>query len=204
MPAIVTAILLCLFNVIMWVAVLIRFKNVFSTDEILNRAKEELNSVLREINANTDRNITLVAEARRSLREETSEVEKRLKELTSEAERRLLTLEREIKQAEENKVFQEKITAISSGALLPEQKYIREQQKSKKTPTKSANTKKSDAPKKSQNQDDPVSKAKEELVITKDYKEQVKELSLHGMTVEEIASTLGRSTQEVKFTLEFS
>ena len=49
-----------------------------------------------------------------------------------------------------------------------------------------------------------VTVASEQIVPKKDFNKLVKELAAQGKTVEEIASELDRSTQEVKFTLEIS
>ena len=218
MAVVVTAALLCVFNVVMWIAFLVHFKKLFSTDEILTKAREELHSVLLEINANTDRNITLVAEARRSLKEEAAAVESHLKEATQEAERRLAALEKGLAQSDGKRALTEQLEAASPKperkktaqprakrlhALPPEQKYMQEQLRGPLFTTTPP-----DSPEQPETQPDSgvpvIVRAPDPITVQKDYKVQVRELAAQGMTVDEIAAALGRSTQEIKFTLEFS
>lgn len=50
---------LIVFNIVMWVVILAKFKKLFSTDDIIAETKENCNSILKDLNSNVDRDITL-------------------------------------------------------------------------------------------------------------------------------------------------
>ncbi|MBP5753696.1 MAG: hypothetical protein J6W60_12710, partial [Treponema sp.] len=56
----IAVLLLCAFNVVMWLVQIVRFKSIFSTDKIMQETRDQLNSMLMDINRNAERNIDLI------------------------------------------------------------------------------------------------------------------------------------------------
>ena len=99
----VLIILLCVFNLVMWLVAIVRFRKIFSTDDIISEAREQLDRLLMNINQNAERNITLIDERIRQL-----------KEAEQEADKHIAILRGEIENAGKSKVFQERIKSIST------------------------------------------------------------------------------------------
>ena len=103
----VLIILLCVFNLVMWLVAIVRFRKIFSTDDIISEAREQLDRMLMNINQNAERNITLIDERIRQL-----------KEAEQEADKHIAILRGEIENAGKSKVFQERIKSISTSMIL--------------------------------------------------------------------------------------
>jgi len=101
----VLIILLCVFNLVMWLVAIVRFRKIFSTDDIISETREQLDRMLMNINQNAERNITLIDERIR-----------RLKEAEQEADKHIAILRGELENVGKSKVFQERIKSISSPA----------------------------------------------------------------------------------------
>ena len=93
----IAVLLLCAFNVVMWLVQIVRFKNIFSTDKIMQDTRDQLNSMLMDINRNAERNIDLIDDRIRQL-----------KEVTEEADRHIQLLKGEIALVEKTSAFQSK------------------------------------------------------------------------------------------------
>lgn len=208
MTVIITASILCLINVILWIILAIRFKKIFSTEEIIEKTRDELNKMLGDVNRNAERNITLIEEKI-----------KQLKAVSAEADRRLAVVKSELEKNGKNLEIQNKILTNSktqssrsgSGNLSAAEKYRREQalgdlfssseNKNEGIENESGlNSKNSNK----------IPLITPQIYMTdkpvepkKDFNTLVKEKSQQGLTVEEIAAELGRSISEVKFSLEF-
>ena len=85
----------------MWLVAIVRFRKMFSTDDIIAEAREHLDRMLMDINRNAERNINLIDE-RISM----------LKAAEQEADKHIAILKGELENAGKNKVFQEKIKSI--------------------------------------------------------------------------------------------
>lgn len=72
-------ILICIFNVVMWLLFLRHFKNLFSTDGIINSTKEEINKILVDLNRQTERNLTVLEGTMNRLKALNAEVEKKIR-----------------------------------------------------------------------------------------------------------------------------
>ena len=208
----------------MWLIFALRFKKIFSTDDIINRTRSELNEMLSDINRSADRNIVLIDERI-----------KQLKAVSAEADRHLEILRREITKIESTQAFEAKLAAVSAahnseqknkvtaipsssktasitgrytqGDLFITDKAREELAEQKIKPSEEIN---------SSSSSDRIhlipiiepeifaSEKMNEVPVRKDFKTQVMELHNLGETTEEIAAKLGRSIQEVKFLLEFS
>ena len=77
-----------LVSLILMVVILIRFKKLFSTDSIIDKTKAQMNRVIMDVNANADRDMKLINEASRRLRELFNEADKKI-ESFREAEKLL-------------------------------------------------------------------------------------------------------------------
>lgn len=210
MTVLITALILCLVNIILWIVLALRFKKIFSTDEIIEKTRDQLNKMLGDVNRNAERNITLI-----------DEKIKQLKAVSAEADRRLSVVKTELEKNSRNLEMQNKISTASRSSVSASsavEKYRREQSLGDlfNSYDKEENT----VPEKKISEDN--SKKKEEnsnkiplitpqIYMTdkpvepkKDFNTLVKEKSQQGLSVEEIAAELGRSISEVKFSLEFS
>lgn len=81
------AVAVCILNVALWLVFLIKFKNLFSTDNIIEKTKAELNRIIMDVNGNAERNITLIEDRIERLRALIAEADKRIK-LAESAEAR--------------------------------------------------------------------------------------------------------------------
>ena len=211
MAIIIIATLMILFNVIMWIIFANKFNKIFSTDEIISKTREELNSMLSDINRNADRNITLIEDRIRQL-----------KAITSEADRNLSILRAELDKTEKTQIMKDKMSAVSYSVdesrttyKIPERnrvlnastsldKYIKEKNKGESNKKQIHNDVHNAAEVKEEKEFPKIIASANPIIPKKDFNTQVKELAAQGKTIEEIASELDRSTQEVKFTLEIS
>lgn len=73
---------LAVFNIFAWIIILIRFKKLFSTDDIIADTKESCNSILKDLNSNVDRNITLIDRRIETLASLIKDADKRIKLLS--------------------------------------------------------------------------------------------------------------------------
>ena len=79
-------VILCITNILLWIVFLLKFKSLFSTEDIIEKTRSELNKLVMDINNNTDRNITVYNES-----------SKNLKKIIAEAESKVNLLENRIK-----------------------------------------------------------------------------------------------------------
>ena len=56
----VILILICIFNVVMWIVFLRHFKNLFTTEDIISGTKDEVNKILMDLDRQTERNLMLM------------------------------------------------------------------------------------------------------------------------------------------------
>lgn len=72
------ALFFSLVSLIIMVVILIKFKNLFSTDSIIEKTKAHINRVIMDVNNNTSRDIQLIDEASRKLKIQLNEAEKKM------------------------------------------------------------------------------------------------------------------------------
>ncbi|MCI5523895.1 MAG: hypothetical protein PUI24_03020 [Spirochaetales bacterium] len=109
------AVFLIIFNLIMWIIFAFKFKKIFSTDDIMNKTRNQINGMLTNLSNHTGTSISVIEDR----------IEK-LKAICADAERKVEFLRSEIKKAESTKVFQEKLAALSVENSVPkknEQKH---------------------------------------------------------------------------------
>ena len=94
----------CVLNLCLWVAFFIKFKKIFSTEDIIDSTRNELNRMIEDINRNADRNINLIQDKI-----------KQLKIAVAEADRHVELARREIEAQKAKVSYQQKIdSAINS------------------------------------------------------------------------------------------
>ena len=206
MAEIIICTFICILNVIMWIVFANKFKKLFSTDDIIAKTREELNHMIIDVNRNADRNITLI-----------DEKIKELKSVTAEAERRIALGKAELAKTEKAKVLEQSLAQekkpkeVNRSALSATGRYKHEQEQGDLFTSSSLEKKKGDAAENEEKEalhEIPIVVPKVYLsenpvVPQKDFNTLVKEKYDQGKSVEDIAAELGRSTQEVKFALEF-
>lgn len=75
----VALILICVFNVVMWIVFLRHFKNLFTTEDIVASTKEEVNKILMDLDRQTERNLMLMDNSIARLKSLNAEIDKKLK-----------------------------------------------------------------------------------------------------------------------------
>ena len=102
MPVVILASILIALNLILWIVFAARFKKIFTTEDIINETRNELNDMLKKINQNADNNIELI-EDRIS----------KLKQVSAKADRSLAILRKELDKIERSEKFQEKLNSLN-------------------------------------------------------------------------------------------
>lgn len=87
MATIFITVLICAFNVFMWIVFLKKFKKLFSTEDIIARMREELNRMIEDVNRNTARDLTLADAKIKDLKSILADAEKRIGILNSDLSR---------------------------------------------------------------------------------------------------------------------
>lgn len=210
---------LTVINILLWFVFLIRFKRLFSTDDIISSTREEMNKMIEDVNRNTERDITLI-----------NDRIKELKALIAEGDRQIAIVRTEKEKSEQYAVFSNRIASAQNvKKQTPVQKAAEQYKKSGKTfdpgnlsysVNHDANEEKlqeslfDENPTTINVNKDGSSFAKVPLVgpevVMSDnpivpkisFNEQVRELNERGETVDEIARQLKRSTTEVQFAID--
>lgn len=75
-------------NVIAWIILITKFKKIFSTDDIINKTRDELELMMKDIDSATDRNLYLVKESKTQIQKLIDDADRKM-ELFKEATQRL-------------------------------------------------------------------------------------------------------------------
>ena len=70
---------LCIFNVVMWMVFLWKFKKLFTTDNVIEETRVQYNNLIADMNKNTRNNIVVIEDRIRSLKALVSDAEKKIK-----------------------------------------------------------------------------------------------------------------------------
>ena len=70
---------LIVLNILLWLLFLRNFKKLFTTDDVIEKAKSEINRIVIDLNANAERNISLIDDRINRLRTLVADAEKRIK-----------------------------------------------------------------------------------------------------------------------------
>lgn len=174
MQAVVIA-LLCLINLILWLVFFLKFKQLFSTDDIIQKTRDEYELLLSDVNRNALQNINLID----------MKIEE-LKSLIEIADRRLATVQNEVQ-------FQQtKFNATN-------QKQIAQKKITKKSVVQSGEL---DFNGNQTSQMPKIYMSKNPIKPKQSFEAQVRQLYEAGYTVDRIAHELKKSTTEVELLVE--
>ena len=98
---------LTLINLLLWLVFLVRFKKLFSADDIMVKFRDGMESLLRDAQRNTLANINLIEEKTREL-----------KAASAEAERKVALLRHELQGAEKSAAFQAQLNLQSEASSM--------------------------------------------------------------------------------------
>ncbi|MGP1457794.1 MAG: hypothetical protein ACTTKL_00560 [Treponema sp.] len=70
---------LIVLNILLWLLFLRNFKKLFTTDDVIEKAKSEINRIVIDLNANAERNISLIDDRMNRLRALVADAEKKIK-----------------------------------------------------------------------------------------------------------------------------
>nr|WP_318711677.1 hypothetical protein [uncultured Treponema sp.] len=214
----VTAVLLVIFNILMWFILLHKFNRAFSTRKIIEETRSAINEKIREANNAAERNMTLID----------GKIQE-LNKVRAEADRRLAVLRRELDTQQRESEFRasmaafsktSKKSAVSSGAKRPEpvQAELAFTDKARvelgigenilpQTMILDASREEKPAEQQENLREIPivnplVYRTEDQIVPKKDFFQQVREYHRAGLPAEEIARLTSRSAQEVRLVIQ--
>ena len=194
-------------NIILWVVLLIRFKNLFSTDKIIENTREKVNRIIKDVDTATDRNTYLTKEMQRRLEKAVQDAETRM-ELFNQATERLRDMIAEADRINKGSVPAAKVKYVESEIEMEPERVREPEVVSVKAPKKQ--TKQETLTKPSYSDMPPViskiyqDKATSEKIqeIQNDKSFLVQKKLDQGMTPEEIAASLNCSITEIQFIID--
>lgn len=113
---------ICIFNVVMWIIFLQKFKKLFTTDDVIENAKSELNKIISDMNRNVERNINLTDASAQRLKELVSEAEKKIK-ILSDMEKQEIALSDFNNRVYEQKAAEKAYTKKNITRIKPEDSF---------------------------------------------------------------------------------
>ncbi len=199
-------------NIILWIVLLIRFKKLFSTDDILNQTQKKVEQMIREIDYAADRDTYLAKETTKRIQSILDDAERKM-ELFKEATQRLRDM---IAEADRINKGKKVIKAVDPDAAYEIKEDLFENQQQSLFDNKTENKKQE---KKPATYSKPKTSGYQEvpLIITKVYddkpntvstdtsanrQERVRKLFNEGASVEEIAKKLNCSITEIQFIID--
>lgn len=233
----------CIFNIILWIVFLSKFKKFFSTDEIIDSAREELNQMIADMNRNAGRNIDIIEDRIKELKAAVAEADRHIAFAQTELERqknaaifqqkldspqpsqgggnlRKRVSERYKKNSSRQQVSQAKHQDDSYNLTSQGEKFVQDEHNGQaglfdqiqNAPAENEIISDSGTVFSVKNEEPPVTKvpvvgpnvayADSPIEPKRNFSEMVRDLSLVGHSVEEIAVELGRSTTEVQMVLD--
>lgn len=220
---------LCLINLLLWGLLFKKFKKLFSTDDVIEKTRNELNRMIVEVNRNAERNITLIEARISDLKSIIVQADSHVSLLKSEIEKSnaISAYKSKIEKTvhSKNTVPQFKVEAYRKNSMQSQQKITSD---SAFELTQSALEKNGQQnlfrDERSQpfgiqavNVSEDGNSFKEvpvlgnnvhitdnPITLKKSFNAEVNERYLRGETVEEIAASLSRSVTEVQFALDMN
>jgi hypothetical protein len=199
----------CLINLFLWFIFFHKFTKIFSTNDIIENTRSELNKMILDINRNTERDITLIEDRIKTLKDIIAEADKRIALAKSEAERKNVV-------AAYGKVIDSAVAGQISPVAAAANRYRRnassEGHRNTDTGAQSElfgggmNTtgQQETAPIEAPVPGPKVYMSDNPVVVKKDFNTEVGERYERGETIEEIATALSRSITEVQFALDMN
>lgn len=102
MAILLAAVFFCIVNILLWIFFLSQYRKFFSTDEIIDSTRAELDRMIADINNNAGRNLDLIEDRINILRS-----------LVAEADRHIQVAQQELDKQKNLSVFQQKIDSAS-------------------------------------------------------------------------------------------
>ena len=223
MPVVFLTAIVCVLNVFMWIVFLVKFKRLFSTDDIVLSTREELNKMIEDLNRNTSMNVSVIDMKIAQLKEAVSEAEEKI----GRAERKIEALNSDLSNAEKSAEFRDSLGGggrnlaeksdvenhrYFSVARSPAQQYQQNLSQAPENPVQTDFVGSDSVEKNSQqvaensvterNAMPEVTYAREQISPKKDFSTSVRELHAQGMDVEAIARALDSTTTEVQFIID--
>jgi hypothetical protein len=210
-----------IFNIILWIIFIIKFKKLFSTDDIISKTRSEMNNMIIDINRNTERDISLIDDRTQKLKLIIAEADRHIALARAEEEKHASV--QELHTAMNRAPSVEKRAADTykrvSGGVKPRQEFAYEVTDTGMHDVSGQNTlfnEDTRAQTKVTAHEDgtsfsevPVNTQKvffsESPVMPKvDFSRQVTDLAATGLTVEQIAKKLSCSLSEVQMVLDMN
>ena len=220
---------LCLINLLLWGLLFKKFKKLFSTDDVIEKTRNELNRMIVEVNRNAERNITLIEARISDLKSIIVQADSHVSLLKSEIEKSnaISAYKSKIEKTvhSKNTVPQFKVEAYRKNSMQNQQKITSD---SAFELTQSALEKNGQQNLFSDERSQPfgiqavnvsedgnsfkevpvlgnnVHITDNPITLKKSFNAEVNERYLRGETVEEIAASLSRSVTEVQFALDMN
>ncbi len=205
---------LVVFNILAWVVFLRNFKKLFTTEDVIGKAKSEINRIVIDLNANAERNISIIDDKINRLRALIAEAEKKIKllddintktaalndfrvKMEKSARKNILPEKNYLKTAElPNPENAENLQDGVQSTLFDEVSSLNEQVRIQNNNSAAAYSRETIA-----SPEVSVLGASLKVRSKSDLKDSIISLFDAGFSVEEIAAKLNCSTTEVSFAL---
>lgn len=220
----ITAILLIVLNLVLWLIFLFKFKTYFSTEDIIKKTRNQVDNIIRSVNANADIN-------KQNLDKKIQEI----RAVTAEAERKIVLLRNEMTLMQKTASFRDQMNQLSETS----KKNSREKSRSLGGKNKNNATyagrygvdsqgqgdlfltdkavNELNLPDKVSGRDDgdvsslhripvmtpSVYLSENPIGVEEDFNSAVKKMVEQGMSPEEISTKTGRTVQEIELALQF-
>lgn len=206
--AVTILITMCVINLILWIVFFIKFKSLFSTDDVLQKTREQVGQLISEVNGTTLANINLIDSKIEELNDAIENAERRIKaadiEQTFRTSKKAAVISEEKQSSKippkETKKRSARVSNINVASKVIEQDEAFEVKINKKTASK---TLKASEKKEEEKPDLPnIYMSKNPIKAKRNFQERVVELYNLGYSIEKIAKETERSTTEVQFVID--
>ncbi|MBP3710673.1 MAG: hypothetical protein J6I73_09810 [Treponema sp.] len=68
----------CIINIILWLIFFIKWRKLFSTDDVIAKARSEMNNMIRDIDKTTARNVSLIENGTKKLQRMLDDIDRRV------------------------------------------------------------------------------------------------------------------------------
>ena len=218
--AIIIVCTLCFVNLLLWFLFFKKFKKIFSTDDIIENTRTELNRMILDVNRNAERNITLIESKISDLKAIISQADSHVSLLKSEIEKNIMAdnykskVKSVISSSPANPSYKVNAYIKNSGPgqqslfqteIAGAADTIRTEEKTYNDVATENTGYLNEAQKHMENVHIAnVHVAEEPIVMKKSFNQEVNERYMKGESVEEIAASLSRSVTEVQFALDMN
>lgn len=191
----VVLVLLILINLVLWLVFFAKFKSLFSTKDLINDTREQLNRLIAEVQRNTSDNIDLIDDKIEQLNQVLNLADRKLSVLNND--KNIVAIKKQVEQEEETPVYKQPKTQTRSTTK-------RTSAAAEENPSQAGQPVLSDSevPAYSVTVSTRARKMQTQLVESKKkFSKMVKDLYLQDYNAEEIAQLLGSSVTEVELAI---